>query len=156
MSTKLFLFRLSSVSLLQHQFSAFDQKEKIQGKLQLLSWILLIKKLVPSQLNAHGWGFFGTTMKWPRFFKCNTKVAATSFSHEEGGSFHIFSSYYTSFSLPWKSTLHNSASDFTTHSLNAFDNMDNSTLIHVLVGQEYKLLLDISILDTVEDAIHSM
>lgn len=59
--------RTAVLLLLLHQFSTSDQKENYKKNWSLPSWILLIrgkKKLVSSQLNAHGWVFFGTTTKW--------------------------------------------------------------------------------------------
>lgn len=78
--------------LLLHQFSTSDQKENYKADSGLSPRFFL-----------HNWMHMGGFSLGQRgFFKCNTEVAATSFSHEESGRprrAFIFCSYYTSFSL---------------------------------------------------------
>ncbi len=74
-----------------------------------------------SQLTEHGWMFF---LGQKGFFKCNTKVAATSFSHEEREwprrvSYYPFTTPLSQFwSVHPESTPHNAAWQYTIHSLN--------------------------------------
>lgn len=103
----------TAVSFLHlYQCSTSDPKKKkkkerkeitarIQTSLQDLS-NKIKKELVSSQLKAHGWIFFRTTMKWSRVFNHSSRVAAIIFLMRratEPGEFSISSSYYTTFSL---------------------------------------------------------
>lgn len=79
-------------------------------------------------------------MRWLRFFKRNTRVAATSFSHEESGRprrVFTYSPLTTPLSHYLSKTcqiLHNSASQYTLH----LNTVNNSAMIHVIVGQNKK------------------
>lgn len=83
---------LSSTEQLYHSFTCINflhliQKKKKEKRNEITARIQAClqdlsnkkKELVSSQLKAHGWIFFRTTVKWSRVFKRSSRVAATSF-----------------------------------------------------------------------------
>jgi len=145
------------------QFTVSDKEVNYQEyySCSFMAFLMKTSFILQNWMHVNGLKFFGATIKWPKLFKCNTKVAATSFSREKSiRTRRVFRysplttplshSLSKTVGVPEKS-LHKAATQYNTiHRLN---NVNNAAILCVRVG--LNVTYDWYLKGALWDAIHT-